>query len=138
MIYIWPKMMGWLHLDKSDMSTLRSTDGAYVTFIVRSEKNLKWHIFTYYKFIMKFSRSYLAIASMVGMPWFLIIEPSCLLRLCGMAGDSSAECAAAGCGSCMNCMWLRWGGWLYPFARRGDFSNRAISETMRLLLIKSN
>lgn len=61
---------------------------------------------------MMIEMTYLAMASIVGIPWFLMMEPSCRLRLWGMAGDNKAECAAAGCGNCINCMWLRWGGWL--------------------------
>lgn len=49
-------------------------------------------------------RTYLARASIDGIPWFLITEPSGLAKLCGIAGDNRAECAAAGCGNCINCM----------------------------------
>lgn len=84
------------------------------------------------KYLIIKSYKYLAMASMVGMPWFLITDPSGLARLCGIAGESSAEWAAAGCGSCMNCMCPKCGGWLYPLAKRGDFSILDISATKRM------
>ena len=64
-------------------------------------------------------------ASIPGI-WFFNMFPSglCNPGCCIPAGDNMAVWAAAGWLNCMNCMWFKCvGGWLYPFAKSGDFSS---------------